>query len=214
MCATWRTRVGLSPCSRSQTGCTGLASATFGGRAALVVAASNGTVCAWDFQASAVEEVRLPLRAATRLAPLLLPEGTAVAIGTLDGTVLLWWPERDADLVELHRHDGYVSALASVTLADGRPALASAGLDGTLRLVDLSDRTATTFVMTSHHTAWLAYRDGSAVGDSVAAWGPSVGLERLLLAGGRWTAADVRATFPNSIRRVRARRVPRLRAAP
>jgi uncharacterized protein YjbI with pentapeptide repeats/WD40 repeat protein/cellulose biosynthesis protein BcsQ len=165
--------------------------------------ATDGTVTLWTPAGEVAVAMGFPGGAVTALCPLSIAgQSPSLLVGVAAGHVLRWQPVT-GDLNVLYAHDGPVRAICTLLAVDGQDAIASTGVDGTLRVCRPTAGDLTIFVTGSGAGAWMAYREGSVVGDGVAAWGAAIGLERLLLVADRWTAADVRVTHPDCLRNVR-----------
>ena len=96
-----------------------------------------GTLVQWDLlAATAVRRYRGHTNARTVLAPTFLgPDDGLVAVGSEDSCVYVWHRDRGTLLATIPGHAGAVNAVAAVP-AVSATALASAGDDGTLRLLE------------------------------------------------------------------------------
>src|SRR5262249_5426779 len=142
---------------------------------------TNGRLQLWNWRTGPVDALELGENPATAVCA----RGQGLAVGTANGDVLHWEPLRTRAVTRLYGHDGPVRSLFETP---GEPTLVSAGVDGVLRRFD---GRVTALVAGGRPTFWIGYREGAVVGDQRAAWGSPAGLDRLLLAGERWTAADV-----------------------
>jgi WD40 repeat protein/Mrp family chromosome partitioning ATPase len=180
------------------------------GAPGIVASHADGAIRVWSLDGQLVAEAMAPDGDVTALCLAQSPgQAPAILVGSRSGLVAVWSPWVPSAFLAAYRQDAPVTSLCAVPLADGSHRLVSTGADGVLRLFEARDERLTALVGVQQTGDWMAYREGDILGDGVAAWGTTDGLDRLLLAGGSWTAADVRVTHPESLQSVPARRARR-----
>jgi WD40 repeat protein len=117
----------------------------FGPNGRLASAGSDDTIRTWDLATGAASGYAPDLGYRPRVLAAHPTDGS-FAIGCADGTVRLCTPPRWSDTVVLGRH---VQSVASVCFDSAGEQLATAGLDGTVRVWDLARRSAQQVIVPS-----------------------------------------------------------------